>query len=79
MSITASTRRLLRRAEAADYVQKTWGIPLSWRTLAKYAVVGGGPIYRKCGRYPLYDISDLDSWCEAKLGPRRRSTSDCAA
>ena len=35
--------RLLRRVEAAQYIQNKWGYPCSPRTLAKYAVVGGGP------------------------------------
>ncbi len=36
--------RLLRRAEAAEYVHDKWGYPCSPRTLAKYAVIGGGPV-----------------------------------
>jgi hypothetical protein len=40
------------------------------------AVVGGGPLYRKAGRFPLYDPEDLDSWASARLGSKRRSTSD---
>jgi|SRR5215831_10014807 len=69
-------QRLLRRKEAARYVQQTWGIPLSPQTMAKLAVVGGGPLFRKAGRFPLYEIDDLDAWARLKLGPKRRSTSD---
>jgi hypothetical protein len=72
-------RRLLRRIEAASYVTSTWGVPLSPRTLAKLAVVGGGPLFRKAGRYPLYEIADLDSWALSKIGPKQRSTSDRGA
>src|ERR1700730_17869960 len=36
----------LRRNEAAAYVQETHGIPCAPKTLAKYAVIGGGPIFR---------------------------------
>ena len=54
--------RLLRRAEAAQYVHDKWGYPCSPRTLAKYAVIGGGPRFRKAGRYPLYHPDDLDVW-----------------
>ena len=71
--------RLLRRKEAAQFVQNTWGIPLSPRTLAKLVVVGGGPLYRKAGRFPLYEVEDLDAWAASKLGPKRRSSSDEAA
>jgi|GraSoi2013_100cm_1033763.scaffolds.fasta_scaffold154185_2 hypothetical protein len=69
-------QRLLRRKEAARYVQQTWGIPLSANTMAKLAVIGGGPLFRKAGRFPLYEVADLDAWAHRKLGPKRRSTSD---
>ena len=52
--------RLLRRTEAAQYIKGKWGYPCSPRTLAKYAVIGGGPRFRKAGRYPLYHPDDLD-------------------
>ena len=44
----------LRRDNAAQHVRDTWGLPCSPRWLAKLAVVGGGPIYRKAGRTPIY-------------------------
>jgi hypothetical protein len=50
--------RLLRRSEAAQYVREKFGIPLSQKTLSKLAVVGGGPLFRKAGRFPLYEIAD---------------------
>ena len=68
--------RLLRRSDAARYVVETWGVPVSKQTLAKLAVVGGGPEYRKAGRIPLYDPGDLDAWALARLGPKQRSTAD---
>lgn len=71
-----ATGRYLRRTEAAAYVADTFGIPCSPKTLAKLAVVGGGPAYRKAGPYPLYAPSDLDEWANAKLGPRVRSSSE---
>jgi hypothetical protein len=69
-------QRLLRRKEAARYLQQTYGIPISMQTMAKLAVVGGGPLFFKAGRFPLYAIVDLDAWARLKLGPKRRSTSD---
>ena len=71
-----SPRRLLRRAAAAEYVRTTWGIPLSPRTMAKQAVVGGGPRFRKAGRIPLYDAADLDNWARSKLSGLVASTSE---
>jgi len=72
----ARIKRKLRRNEAAAYVRETSGIPCSPNWLAKLAVVGGGPIFRKAGRYPLYDPDDLDDWIESRISGPRRSTSD---
>ena len=49
---------------------------MSPNTLAKLAVTGGGPMYRRAGRIPLYSIEDLDRYAEEKLGKQVRSTSD---
>lgn len=68
--------RYLRRAEAADYVRSQWSLPCARQTLAKLAVTGGGPTFRKAGRYPLYTIGDLDSWAQAKIGRPQKSTSE---
>ena len=67
--------RLLRRTEAAKHIQQKWGYPCSPRTLAKYAVIGGGPPFRKAGRYPLYHPDDLDGWISGKLSDPVTSTS----
>jgi hypothetical protein len=67
--------RLLRRAEAAQQIHDKWGYPCSPKTLAKYAVVGGGPRFRKAGRYPLYHPDDLDAWIRGKLSDPVTSTS----
>ena len=57
----------LSTAQAAHYVG------LSRRTLEKMRVVGGGPGYRKHGRYVRYHIDDLDAWSKSRA---HRSTSD---
>lgn len=51
----------LNTAQAAFYVG------LSRRTLEKMRVVGGGPQYRKHGRYVRYHIDDLDAWSKARV------------
>jgi hypothetical protein len=66
----------LRRKEAANFVRQTWGIPCAPQTLAKLAVIGGGPVFRKAGRFPLYSREDLNRWAEAKIGRPQNSTSD---
>jgi hypothetical protein len=72
-------RRLLRRLDAAKHITDTWGIPTSHKTLAKLAVIGGGPKFRKAGRIPLYDPSNLDEWAQSKLSPLVASTSELMA
>jgi hypothetical protein len=69
-------RRLLRRDPAGRYIVEKWGIPCSTKWLAKLAVVGGGPVFRKAGRFPLYDPEDLDRWAASRIGPKQKSTSE---
>ena len=71
----SSNVRYFRRLEAAAYVQSSYGFPCSPRWLAKLAVIGGGPVFRKAGKTPLYAPSDLDSWATQRIGAPRRSTS----
>ena len=64
----------LRRKDAALYIQNHWGQPCSPKWLAKLAVVGGGPVFRKAGRYPMYPPAGLDAWVERRMGPLRTNT-----
>jgi hypothetical protein len=66
----------LRREEAARYVKEHWGLPCARATLAKLAVIGGGPVYRKAGRTPIYAPADLAIWAESRIGAPQSSTSD---
>jgi len=68
--------RVFRRRDAAIYVRETWGFPCSPAWLAKLAVVGGGPFFRKAGRFPIYAREDLDSWASSRFSPRVKSTSE---
>jgi hypothetical protein len=40
------------------------------------AVIGGGPAFRKAGRYPVYAPAEPDQWAQARIGPPQRSTSE---
>ena len=71
-----SINRPLRRAEAADYLLETHGISRTVGTLAKLAVVGGGPRFRVAGRTPLYAPDDLDAWADSIISPTVGSTSE---
>ena len=68
--------RFLRRKEASAYLQKTYGLIRAPSTLAKLAVIGGGPVFRRINRIPLYSTKDLDDWVTSKLSGPMRSTSD---
>jgi hypothetical protein len=46
---------------------------LSPRTLEKFRITGGGPVYRKLGRRVLYDPDDLRVWVDLNL---RTSTAE---
>jgi hypothetical protein len=70
------TPNYLSRKVASEYLFSTWGIKRSPNYLAKLAVIGGGPSFRKAGRDPLYAPSDLDAWAEEIMGPVVRSTSE---
>jgi hypothetical protein len=76
---TSTRRTPLRRKDAAKYVENEHGQPCSPKTLAKLAVVGGGPAYRKAGKFPLYEPDDLDEWALARLSPKVRSSSELGA
>jgi len=67
--VTATGRRMMRCAAAADYL----GIAES--TLAKKRMWGTGPAYIKAGGTVLYDPDDCDAWLAAR---RRLSTSEAA-
>ncbi len=68
--------RRLRRAEAVIYLFETHGIQRAVGTLAKLAVVGGGPRFRVAGRTPLYETDDLDAWVDSILSPLVNNTSE---
>jgi hypothetical protein len=71
----APTQRGLLRTEAAKYVSDHH-FPCTSRWLAKLAVTGGGPPFRKAGRVPLYTAADLDAWAQSRFSPRVHSTSE---
>jgi len=71
--------KFLRRKAASNYLHETHGLERAPSTLAKLAVIGGGPIFRRIGRVPLYLMDDLDEWVASKLSPPMGSTSDTAS
>ena len=66
----------LRRGEAAAYIRDRYRLPCADRYLAKLAVTGGGPKFRKASRWPIYDIADLDAWAQSRISQKVASTSE---
>jgi len=64
------------RETASDYLKQVHGVQAARATLARMASVGGGPVYSLCGRRPVYDRADLDSWARSKLTPPAGSSSE---
>lgn len=52
---------LLTQAETAELLR------LSERTLERWRVVGGGPVFCKLGKRVLYRRPDLDEWIASHL------------
>ena len=73
------TPKYLRRKDSAAHVREQYGIPCSNAWLAKLATVGGGPVFRKAGRFPIYAVDDLDTWALSRIGKPVRSTSELSA
>jgi hypothetical protein len=71
--------RPLRRAEASAYLLERHGLSRTAATLAKLAVTGGGPPFRKANRTPIYDPADLDRWVASITSSPVRSTSELRA
>jgi hypothetical protein len=73
-----SNESFLSRKEAADYLLKNYGSPgaVTAKTLAKLAVIGGGPEFHHFGRKVAYTPHALDDWASSRCSVARRSTSD---
>jgi hypothetical protein len=68
---------LLTRKRAAEFLGEH-GFPISVETLASKAVRGGGPVFHKFGRVPLYRAADLLAWAEGRLTGARATTAEHA-
>lgn len=71
-----TTELRFRRADASQYMREHWGVSFAPTTLAKLATIGGGPVFEKFGRWPVYKQSDLDAWIESRRSGPKLSTSD---
>ena len=69
---------LLRRRDTASALTAS-GFPTAAATLATKASRGGGPPFRKFGRWPLYRWGDALDWARSRLSEPMRSTSEADA
>ena len=67
--------KYLRRRQAAEYLIVVYGEG-SEKTLAKLAVIGGGPEFHRLGRSVIYKQYDLDRWAQSRISGPFKSTSD---
>lgn len=58
----------LNRTDAAAYVRQRYGFPCSEVTLARLAVKGQGPEFKRAsGRFALYAPAALDEWASGRI------------
>jgi hypothetical protein len=74
-NIPADPDTLLRRIPNSDALIES-GFQVSPATLATLASRGGGPPFRRFGRYPVYRWGDSLEWAKAKLSPLLHSTAE---
>jgi hypothetical protein len=69
--------RYLSRAEAAFYVTQKYGFPCSKQTLAKLAVKGQGPEFKRAnGRFAVYPVAGLDAWAATRIADAIPSSTE---
>jgi hypothetical protein len=70
--------KLRNTQEAAAYLQDRGHPGASAFRLKQLRTEGGGPEYRKCGRFVRYEQQALDDWAASRMSEPRRSTSEAA-
>ncbi len=70
--------RRLNRREASEFLTER-GFRIAPTTLAKLAVIGGGPSFVSFGRRPLYQAADLLAWAESRTSRPKRHTSETSS
>ena len=78
MAIPENPDALLRRNEVARALTDS-GYPTATSTLAWLASMGGGPIFSKYGRFPVYRWGDALDWAVSRLSRPVKSTSELTA
>jgi hypothetical protein len=66
---TPSPQRRLRRAEAAEYLRRVYGIPYSEKTLRNRNATGLEPLPEYLGTIPFYTLERLDTYADTAFTP----------
>jgi hypothetical protein len=67
-AIQATEQLYLSRVDAAAYLFKKFGFRCSEQTLAKLAVKGQGPQFKRAnGRFAIYPVAGLDACAIARI------------
>lgn len=74
-SVTDDPNRLLRREQLAEALTAR-GYRITAATLKSMATRGGGPPFRKFGKWVSYEWGPSLKWAESRLSPPRHSTSE---
>ena len=53
--------------QSVEYLNNTYGIPVTKGTMEVWRSIGRGPRYRKVARWPLYDKKDLDDFAKGRV------------
>lgn len=69
------TPKYLRRVDAAAYIREKYSLPCATGYLEFLACNGGGPAFRRIGRWPVYEHADLDAWARSRMTPKVRSNA----
>jgi hypothetical protein len=67
--------QLLNTVAAASYVRAKFSIGCTPAYLCKLRSVGGGPRFRRLGRYVVYAVSDIEAFYRRRLSGPMSSTS----
>jgi hypothetical protein len=75
-----NTTQYITRREASEYLFQRYGTAgVTATTLARYACMGGGPVFHKIGNKRVgYTLEALDAWMAGRISAGRRSTSEAA-
>jgi hypothetical protein len=71
-------KRFYRSREASAFLAERFGLHVSVPALDTRVTRGGGPPYRKWGKFRVYEEGDLIAWVAVRLGAPLGSSSEAA-